>query len=198
MFSPAAAQAQRPAAFSGRGGIPHRRYLRERCASPRAPVDAAAASGCVNGVSRPGAMPGPTVTVRMKEKRDSTRRGAQASCGCPRCSRALILDHPSFKRTHESDFTTLFNPLPRAARGRRLGLVAQATSSASRPPALLAEFERRRNAAAARSTGSTCRAPSRSRCTPEARDAAAATTPSSPAASSWTAASTGMSSSPSA
>ena len=53
-----------PAAFSGRGEIPHRRYLRFH--SPQEPASALAGP-CWQGVSRPGAKPGPTVTVRMKE-----------------------------------------------------------------------------------------------------------------------------------
>ena len=52
-------------AFSGRGAIPHRRYLRGNLQEPAS----ARCHPCGAGVSRPGAMPGPTVTVRMKEIR---------------------------------------------------------------------------------------------------------------------------------
>jgi 6,7-dimethyl-8-ribityllumazine synthase len=51
--------------FSGRGGSPHRRYA-GRPASPRAPGGPLGRSG-VAGVSRSGARPEPTVTVRRKE-----------------------------------------------------------------------------------------------------------------------------------
>lgn len=50
-------------AFSGRGGIPHRRYLQATAGARERPTQAFAGVG----VSRSGAMPGPTVTVRMKE-----------------------------------------------------------------------------------------------------------------------------------
>jgi hypothetical protein len=50
-------------AFSGRGVIPHRRYLRAIAGARERPTHALAGVG----VSRSGAMPEPTVTVRMKE-----------------------------------------------------------------------------------------------------------------------------------
>jgi hypothetical protein len=50
-------------AFSGRGGIPHRRYLQATAGARERLTQAFAGVG----VSRLGAMPGPTVTVRMKE-----------------------------------------------------------------------------------------------------------------------------------
>jgi hypothetical protein len=60
-------------AISGRGEIPHRRYLGWTRCKRQAP-GARERLGMVDGtnanprrVSRPGAMPGPTVTVRMKE-----------------------------------------------------------------------------------------------------------------------------------
>ena len=101
-----------PAAFSGRGEIPHRRYLRASRGSPRAPAWPA----CGRGVSRSGAIPEPTVTVRMKESATSRPPHAHARGG-----RGLVRPDSGnrlFTRTHhESDLPHFLvrPPTPRIA-----------------------------------------------------------------------------------
>ena len=68
------------APFSGRGGSPHRRYAAFSAVSPRAP-----SQGKSGRVSRSGATPEPTVTVRMEEN----GTGEPARAGLPRLVIAL-------------------------------------------------------------------------------------------------------------
>jgi hypothetical protein len=74
---------RKPAVFSGRGGIPHRRYLHFGAGARERSRPASAGQE----VSRPGAKPGPTVTVRMKEIATAAAR-AGVSPWRGRCFRA--------------------------------------------------------------------------------------------------------------
>src|SRR6185312_4396816 len=66
-------------ASSGRGEIPHRRYVGYVPASPRAPTLCRlrlVTQAGLCGVSRSGAKPEPTVTVRMREDAQAVTRFA--------------------------------------------------------------------------------------------------------------------------
>lgn len=176
-----------PAAFSVRGAIPHRRYPQSTAGARERPVHAMCA-----GVSRSGAMPEPTVTVRMKESVEKAVARESEPPPLPACALILATTMDQTLTSPSGSACT-----EQAQRGTpRIAIVSSRWHEDivnSAIGAALAELERH-GIAANRVHQSKVRAPLKFPCGRSNSFAAASMTRSSPAGSWSTGASTGTSS----